>query len=276
MNKILSLQAKKSLSQNFLADSHVASRIVNSLNVHENAIVLEVGPGTGSLTRFLLQKKVKLTCVELDQRAVAILHEQFPETSFQNLAIVHSDILEFNIQTLLRELGNRIFVIGNIPYSLTSEILFYLFTNASSIQRAVLMMQKEVAIRLTAKTRTKDYGILSVAAAMCCKPRILFDVKPGSFIPQPKVTSSVVSFDFFEHQPTTEHRNSMMNLIRASFNQRRKKLKNSLVNSPISSFRDIGDCFTHDIFSQRAEELELADFEFILSLTQEYRKVLSL
>ena len=253
-------RTKKRLGQHFLTDKNVLSNIVSAFPATSNDWVLEIGPGTGALTQFLWPRYPRLELVEVDAEAVAVLNERF-----EGVLIHEQDILKVNLQELIPEQldvdrvdADRVdanqeaampknFVIGNLPYYITSPILFGLLEHRSRLAGALLMMQKEVAQRLVAKPRTKDYGILSVQTQLMSSPEYLFDVKPGSFSPPPKVTSAMVYVHF--DKPALACSDKMLKtVVRTAFNQRRKKLSNALK----SMIQEV-DCSHFDL-NVRAEE----------------------
>lgn len=252
-----SIAPKQSLGQNFLRDASMARRIVQAFEgaraeACPTARVVEVGPGTGALTRLLLATFPDMRAVEIDQRAVAVLRAEYPA-----LHVDHADVLDVDWGAVARgerdPTGGRransaspsvtpagsaqqflpSAVIGNLPYNIVSQILFALFeAPAPCVALAVVMMQKEVAERLTARTRTKAYGILSVVGQLYAKPSVLFPVPPSVFTPQPKIDSAMVRFDFEPH-PELDVFNTTLTgglrlVVRAAFQQRRKVMRNSL------------------------------------------------
>lgn len=221
---------KKRLGQHFLTDKNVLSNIVTAFPATSNDWVLEIGPGTGALTQYLWPRYPRLELVEVDAEAVAVLNERF-----EGLLIHQQDILKLNLQELIPQqlvadqeaAKPKNYVIGNLPYYITSPILFGLLAHRSRLAGALLMMQKEVAQRLVALPRTKDYGILSVQTQLMSSLEYLFDVKPGSFSPPPKVTSAMVYVHF--DKPALACSDKMLKtVVRTAFNQRRKKLSNAL------------------------------------------------
>ncbi|CDF33004.1 unnamed protein product [Chondrus crispus] len=227
------IRPKQSLGQNFLRDGNMVSRIVQSFGaaVDElcpDAHVVEVGPGLGALTTRLVERYPDMLAIEIDRRAVQYLHE-----NFDGLAVRHGDVLETDWPGVAAEVAKPLAVIGNLPYNIVSQILFSLLEAPSgTIGVAVVMMQKEVAERIAAKTRTKAYGILSVVAQLYAKPRMLFKVPNTVFYPQPDVTSALVQFEFqldecLDVRNTTLTR-GLRTVVRTAFNQRRKVLRNSL------------------------------------------------
>ncbi|MEX0894258.1 MAG: 16S rRNA (adenine(1518)-N(6)/adenine(1519)-N(6))-dimethyltransferase RsmA [Balneolaceae bacterium] len=216
------LKPKKSLGQHFLRDGNIIRKITDAIPLENPSdLVLEIGPGTGTMTEVLLDRFKNVKAVEIDQRAVRFLNQKFPK-----LTVVHGNVLKISWDELLDHDGN-IHIVGNLPYYITSQILFAILENRQHIQSAVLMMQKEVAARLVAVPRTKAYGILSVQVQLMSSPEILFDVSPHVFYPPPKVTSSVVGFHF-DQPPLACSDKNLKTVVRTAFQQRRKKLSNSL------------------------------------------------
>jgi len=228
LNRLKSIAPKKSLGQNFLIDKNISNKIVNLLKAENNDILLEIGPGTGALTSLLLENEVMLYAIEYDARAVETLSVLFPQNIFPNFSLIHQDILKFDLNNLFQRTGKKLKIIGNIPYYLSSEILFYLYSHSKIIEKAVIMLQKEFAERLVAAPRTKEYGILTVANELVANSKLCFNVSNSCFFPKPKVTSSVVDIHFIENQLDTEEFASIMKVVKAAFNQRRKTLRNSL------------------------------------------------
>ncbi len=247
------LKAKKHLGQNFLVDQNVAARIVNSLQAPAESVVVEIGPGTGALTGLLLNQYPNLVALEIDSRAVELLQDSFP-----SLDVRQQDILRVAWSEVT---GDRPgYVIGNLPYYITSPILFSLIDAGENIDRIVVMVQLEVARRLVAVPRTKDYGILSVATQLAGRPEILFKVSKNVFRPVPAVESAVVRIDF---RRSTERNDAFVRqIVRTAFNQRRKMLRNSLKTLSSEYGVDLPD----EMATRRPEELtpqqfvELANF----------------
>lgn len=217
----MSFRTKKSLGQHFLTDNNIIAKILKSVNAKDGDRVIEIGPGTGALTKWLIQDHNDVHVIEVDQRAVAVLEEQL-----QGLTIHQKDVLKVDWKDLISETG-KTFVLGNLPYYITSPILFSLLESRTYFSEAILMMQKEVAQRLVASPSSKDYGILSVQTQLMSTPELLFDVSPNSFSPPPKVMSSVIRLTFDKPaMPCTDK--TLKSVVRTAFNQRRKKLSNSL------------------------------------------------
>ncbi|MEX1011947.1 MAG: 16S rRNA (adenine(1518)-N(6)/adenine(1519)-N(6))-dimethyltransferase RsmA [Balneolaceae bacterium] len=234
------IRPKKSLGQHFLNDPSVTRRIAEAVPAEPGDTVLEVGPGTGVLTAELIHKYSRFRAVEIDRRAVSLLREKFP-----GIDLIQGDILELNADELLLgfERGERAHVVGNLPYYITSQILFALLSMRDRLKSAVVMMQKEVAERIVADHGSRTYGILSVQLQLMSRPEILFDVPPGAFIPPPAVTSSVVRL-FFDRPSLNCSDDNLKRVVRTAFQQRRKKLSNAL--KPLGDLPNLPEFNFHD------------------------------
>ncbi len=215
---------KQSLGQNFLHDPNVVRKIVDALRAPADAHVVEVGAGTGALTEALAERYARLTAIEIDERAVAVLRRTFP-----GLDVREQDVREFDWAAFAAEKGGPLYVISNMPYYLTSPLLFALLDAREFVREAVLTMQKEVAERIVAEPGTKTYGILSVVMQLYAEPELLFDVSPHVFYPRPDVTSAVVRLTYRppEEDPFDVDPQWLRTVVRQAFNQRRKMLRNS-------------------------------------------------
>lgn len=224
---------KKSLGQHFLIDGNIIRKIVGSLTPKEGDTVIEIGPGTGALTASLHKLHPDMLAVEVDQRSIELLKKDIP-----GLNILHQDVLDVDWGGMMSGRmasapikgafdAPLLSVIGNLPYYITSPILFHVLDHREYFREAVFMMQKEVAERLVAKPRTKDYGILSVQTQLLCRVELLFLVPPTVFVPPPKVDSAVVKLHFDGPPPDVEL-SYMKKVVRMAFNQRRKKLSNAI------------------------------------------------
>lgn len=208
-----------------------------------NARIIEIGPGTGALTQWLVQRFEDVHAIEVDQRAIKILEKNLPD-----LTIHAMDVLKANWEELIDPNKQNI-IIGNLPYYITSPILFSVLEFRHLFTEAIFMMQKEVAQRLVADPHSKEYGILSVQTQLMSSPELLFDVSPNSFSPPPKVMSSVIRLRF--DKPALPCTDKMLkSVVRTAFNQRRKKLSNAL--KPV-----LGDSKPDGFdFDKRAEDWE--------------------
>lgn len=221
------IRPKKSLGQNFLHDKNIIRKIVSSLEIKSSDYVIEIGPGEGALTEFLFAETKNLIAIEIDKRCVELLKIKFPE-----IEVINQNFLDISFSKLNSE---KMIIVGNIPYNITSQILFHIFDNLKYVKNFTAMMQKEVAMRLVANPRTKDYGILSVMTQYFSAPKILFDVSKNCFYPKPKVTSTVVNLNFEKKKITRAiDENLFRSLVRGTFNTRRKTLKNGLKNVNLS------------------------------------------
>ncbi len=267
---IKAIEAKKHLGQNFLTDRNIAAKIIDLLEIESGSTVLEIGPGTGALTSLMLERGYIVHAIEIDERAVGHLKKTYPT---DKLIIHHTSIERFDIREFAQTSGQKLNIIGNIPYNITSEILFMIFDNADIFRRAIIMMQREVAMRLNALPRSKDYGILTLACNYSSKAKRCFDVSPHSFSPQPKVTSSVVRFDCSEipEKISRELFKKTMVYVRAGFNQRRKKLSNSLKSTDVFTVAGENE-WIKEISEKRAEELTTHDFIKIVEIVQLHKE----
>ncbi len=249
---------QKRFSQNFLTDVSTARAIAEALQIGAGDHVVEIGPGKGALTVHLCESLAdRIVGVELDDRAVQFLSQQSWVRSGR-VQIVRGDALALRVRDLLPSTDRQHrCVIGNIPYAITSPLLFWLFSQAHEVSRGVVMMQREVARRCVAGVGSKDYGILSVATWLHARARLMFHVKPGSFFPRPDVTSSVVRFELLAEPPMHLPVEDFMEFVRAAFSQRRKVMTNALAdwarrhNLDLKSASVIGAV---DLARTRAEE----------------------
>ena len=245
----------KKFSQNFLQNKHIAERIVESLNCKQEDIILEIGAGKGVLTEHLIQHNCKkITVIEIDRRLVKLLEEKF----LYDLKIVQDSFLNISFEEIADT--NRIKVIGNIPYNITSDIIFKLIENYTYLERAVLMVQKEVANRLVAETKTKDYGILTIFTGLYSTVKKLFDVDRENFYPVPNVDSSVVCLKFNVLQDSNIDYRLLKKIVRTGFNFRRKMLRNSL--SKLFTAQTLAE-ITSVSLDKRPEELTIEEFKIL-------------
>lgn len=214
------IQPKKNLGQHFLVDPNIARRIVAGLSAPHEAHVVEIGPGIGALTGLLHERFTNFEAIEIDRRAVNFLTYTFPELNVRQMNILEVDWKKAG--------SSPLYVIGNLPYNITSPILFGLFDAHDVIAEAVFMVQKDVADRIIAKPRTKSYGIPSVFAQLYCRPSVLFKVSRNVFNPKPSVLSSVIRLDFKGVTAPDVDSGLLHAVVRAAFSMRRKVLRNSL------------------------------------------------
>jgi len=228
VHKDLKIFPRKRFSQNFLVNLRAAKRIVDYLELKPDEKVLEIGPGKGVLTQFLLEKAKRVYGVEVDRSLFKYLVEEFKDK--ENLEVINQDILEFNLYKIVDK-GERLKVIGNIPYQITTPIFEYLIQNREFIDFAILTVQKEVAKRICAKPGTPDWSPLSIGIQLFSNPEILFTLKPNSFFPAPKVDSAVIRVKFLLKPKVEVEFLFFADLVKAVFSQRRKTLLNSLSKS---------------------------------------------
>ena len=228
VHKDLKIFPRKRFSQNFLVNLRAAKRIVDYLELKPDEKVLEIGPGKGVLTHFLLEKAKRVYGVEVDRSLFKYLVEEFKDK--ENLEVINQDILEFNLYKIVDK-GERLKVIGNIPYQITTPIFEYLIQNREFIDFAILTVQKEVAKRICAKPGTPDWSPLSIGIQLFSNPEILFTLKPNSFFPAPKVDSAVIRVKFLLKPKVEVEFLFFADLVKAVFSQRRKTLLNSLSKS---------------------------------------------
>jgi dimethyladenosine transferase len=243
------VRAKKYLGQHFLKDMEVARRIAESLDINVPTSVLEIGPGMGVLTQFLLQNPlINLTAVELDGESVQYLHKHYPE-----LHVIEADFLKMDLKSLFLD---KFCIIGNFPYNISSQIFFKMLDNKDSIPCLSGMIQKEVAERIAAPAGSKTYGILSVLMQAYYKIEYLFTVHEHVFDPPPKVKSAVIRFTRNDVSKIDCNEQLFKTVVKTAFNQRRKTLRNSL--KPLGVNDDA--LFADEIFNKRPEQLDVQAF----------------
>lgn len=246
------LKPLKRFGQNYLRDKNILRKIAGTINPEPDDIILEIGPGNGALTEFIYGKTKKKFAVEIDKRVIDDLQLKFPD-----LKIIQGDILKLDINSFIKPGNKKIRIIGNIPYNLTSPIIFKLIDNIEFVSDAVLMVQYEVAKRITANKGTKDYGILAVLLKYFSTPKLCFKVSPNAFYPKPKVDSAVIQINMKDLGINSEYKQTFIKVVKASFGNRRKTLKNSLGNS---IFKDLNFADSGIDLSKRAEQLDVKDF----------------
>lgn len=228
---------QKKFGQNFLIDTHVLDKIIASAEITKDDMVLEIGPGIGTMTQYLACAAGKVVAVEIDKTLIPILEDTLSE--YDNVQIINQDVLKVNLAKLAEEEndGKPIKVVANLPYYITTPIIMGLFENHVPLKSITVMVQKEVADRMQVGPGTKDYGALSLAVQYYAKPYIVANVPPNCFMPRPKVGSAVIRLERYEEPPVqVADEKLMFRIIRASFNQRRKTLVNGLKNSPEIQF----------------------------------------
>ncbi len=249
----------KRFGQNYLFDQNIISKIITEINPQKKDNIVEIGPGHGSLTEKLFEKTNTLTAIEIDKRVKENL-----QNKFSDLRLISENVLKIDFRKIFPE-GNKIRVVGNIPYNITSPIIFKMIEYNDVIKDSVLMVQYEVAKRLKGVKGTKDYGILSVLLNFFAEVKFCFKVSPSSFYPRPNVFSAIVHLFFKETEIDKELKYSLIQIVKASFGNRRKTLKNSLGNSIFGNinFDDSGIDLT-----KRAEQLDSEDFLMLAKFVQ--------
>ena len=222
---------QKKFGQNFLIDTHVLDKIIKYSNITKDDMVLEIGPGIGTMTQYLCENARKVVAVEIDEYLIPILGDTLK--AYDNVEVINNDILKLDLNKLVQEKndGKRIKVVANLPYYITTPIIMELLEKHVLVDCITVMVQKEVAERMQAGPRSKDYGALSLAVQYYSKPEVVANVPPNCFMPRPNVASSVIKLDLYE-EPEVKVNNEehLFKLIRASFNQRRKTLANGIKN----------------------------------------------
>ncbi len=224
---------QKKFGQNFLIDTRILEEIIEAAQITKDDFVLEIGPGIGTMTQYLCESAREVVAVEIDKNLIPILADTL--SAYDNVEVINEDILKVDIKSLVEERngGKPIKVVANLPYYITTPIIMGLFESHVPIDSITIMVQKEVADRMQEGPGSKEYGALSLAVQYYANPKIVVNVPPSCFMPQPKVGSAVIRLTRHEQPPVeVENESLMFQLIRASFNQRRKTLANGLNNFP--------------------------------------------
>ena len=228
---------QKKFGQNFLIDGHVLDKIIAGAGVTKDDMVLEIGPGIGTMTQYLAEAAGKVVAVEIDRNLLPILQETLSD--YDNVKVIHADVLSLDLEKLVREEngGRPIKVVANLPYYITTPIIMALFEQHVPLANVTVMVQKEVAARMKSGPGSKDYGALSLAVQYYAEPYIVANVPCNCFMPRPNVDSAVIRLTRYEEPPVQVKDEKMLfKIIRASFNQRRKTLQNGLNNSSELNF----------------------------------------
>jgi len=255
------LRLKQSLGQNFLKDKNVAKKIVKYIEVDKDSTIIEIGPGDGAITGLLLEKFKQVIAVEIDKRFVDIIRKRY--SSFPNFEILCEDFLKIDIRKF-NDIYGKLNIVGNLPYHITSSVLFNMFENRRYINSAYLMIQREVSSRIVSPHKTKGRGILSVFSQYYCSVKSLFNVSKNVFYPVPKVDSSFIKFDFFERpKPEVKDEKLFISVVKLAFGKRRKYLRNSLKEMKIVDISALKEVFNLD---RRPEELTVKEFVELTNL----------
>lgn len=229
---------QKKFGQNFLIDTHVLEKIIRAANITKDDFIVEIGPGIGTMTQYLCEAAREVVAVEIDKNLIPIL-ENDTLSEYDNVTVINQDILKLDLNKLVEERNNGrpVKVVANLPYYITTPIIMGLFENGTPIENITVMVQKEVAQRMQVGPGTKDYGALSLAVQYYAEPYIVANVPPNCFMPRPNVGSAVIQLTKHKEKPVqVKDEKLMFQLIRASFNQRRKTLQNGLNNSSELNF----------------------------------------
>jgi len=255
----MSVKEKKHLGQHFLTDESIAKDIADALSGNGYDDVLEIGPGMGVLTKYLLPKKAKVTVMELDRESVAYLNDTFPleyiklDTSTEHFSVLEGDFLKNNIQDIFNK--KQVAIIGNFPYNISTQIVFKAIENREYVPEFAGMFQKEVAKRIAEKPGSKVYGILSVLTQAFFDVEYLFTVPPTVFNPPPKVDSGVIRFTRKKDYSLPVNEKLFFRVVKTAFNQRRKMLRSSL-----KSFNLSNALKEEQMFTRRPEQLSVQEF----------------
>lgn len=265
--KKYNIRANKSLGQNFLIDSNVIEKIIDGSNVSKNDLVIEIGPGLGTLTKFLLEKAYKVICVELDNKMIDILNDRFK--LYNNFEVIHNDILKLDLNSLIKKEKQdtnikNVKIVANLPYYITTPIIMKLLEDELDLTSITVMIQKEVADRLIATPGDKETGAITYSVYFYADSESILEVPKNSFIPEPKVTSEVIKLNIRKQPPVNvKSKKIMFKIIKCAFLQRRKTLLNSLTNSKVFLNKDEGISILNKLNLPediRPEKLTLQDF----------------
>ena len=262
------IKANKGLGQNFLVDDEALEDIVSGGNITKEDLVIEIGPGLGSLTALLLEKAKKVICVELDKRMIKILQDRF--IAYKNLEIINQDILKVDLNNLIKEEKQKdteiknVKIVANLPYYITTPIIMKLIENNLDIENITVMIQKEVADRLIALPGTKDAGAITYTVYYYCETKKIREVENTCFIPAPEVTSEVINLKLRKEPGVkVKDKKVMFHIIKSAFMQRRKTLLNALTNVKVFKNKEEGIETLKKLNLRedvRAENLSLEDF----------------
>lgn len=270
---------KKSLGQNFLIDINILENIVEKANIDKHSNVIEIGPGIGALTEQLALHANQVVAFEIDQRLIPVLHDTLGK--YENVSIIHEDILEANIQQVIKDefqTDGDVHIVANLPYYITTPILMKLLRDELRVSSITVMIQKEVADRIAASPNSKSYGSLSIAAQYYADAEVVMHVPKTVFNPQPNVDSSILRLTIKEERPVhVIDENYFFTIVRSSFAHRRKTLRNNLM----SFFK--GDFAKEDVQSaieasnidskRRAESLSMAEFAQLANCLYDHKLI---
>ena len=260
--KKYNISANKSLGQNFLINDEVIEKIVDSANVNKEDLVIEIGPGLGTLTAKLLERAKKVIAIELDNRMISILNDRF--SLFENFELINEDVLKVNLNEVIhKENVKSVKVVANLPYYITTPIIMKLLEDKLNIESITVMIQKEVAKRLTAQPGDKLSGAITYSVNYYCEPEEVIIVPNSSFIPEPEVESEVINLKIRKEPPIkVKNEELFFKLIKASFMQRRKTLLNGITNSGLMNKEETKELLAKVGLDERVrgESLSMQDF----------------
>ena len=271
MNKY-HIKANKSLGQNFLINEEVVQTIVASSQIKKEDLVIEIGPGLGTLTKFLLEKAGKVICIELDKKMINILEDRF--SLYENFELLNQDVLKVDLRKLIEEKKNEniknVKIVANLPYYITTPIIMRLLEEKLDIDSITVMIQKEVADRLIAIPGEKETGSITYTVYYYAQPQGILEVSNNSFIPEPEVQSKIIKLNIRKEAPVkVEKKEMMFKIIKCAFMQRRKTLLNALVNTKIFTSKEEGIQILEKLGMDtniRPEKLKLEDYAKLTEL----------
>ncbi len=259
----MSYKAKKSYGQHFLINENLANKIADSAIALNNKYpILEVGPGQGVLTKYLIKENSRFLAVEADIEMVEFLHDKFPGIEVN---LIYKDFLKLDMENIFPE--EEFIIFGNFPYNISTQIVFKMLENYNRIPVLIGMFQKEVAERIIAPPGKKDYGILSVLTQAYYNGSILFRIKPGSFNPPPKVDSAVIMLERKENTNLGCNEKLFKSIVKITFNQRRKMIRNTLKGMIIDT-----NILNDEFFNLRPEQLKLEDFIDLTNIIEQQKQ----
>lgn len=273
------IKANKSLGQNFLINDEVVENIVNSSEITQENMVIEIGPGLGTLTKYLLEKAGKVLCIELDTRMIKILKDRFE--LYNNFEVINEDVLKVNLNEIIKETKKdgkikNVKIVANLPYYITTPIIMKLLEDRLDIKSITVMIQKEVADRLIETPGGKDTGAITYSVYYYCNSEKIMEVPNSSFIPEPEVTSEVIKMTLRDNPVVKiENPKVMFMIIKSAFMQRRKTLLNALTNTKVFVSKEEGLEILKELNlgeNVRAENLTIQDFANIAKIIIEKSK----
>ena len=261
MNELLEkndFNFKKKFGQNFIIDENIISNIVNKSEVDKDTLVIEIGPGAGSLTTKLAESAKNVLCYEIDETLKDILSENL--SNYDNVEVIYQDFLKADVNNDIKKYNcKKLYIVANLPYYITTPIITSVIENNIDVDKMVVMVQKEVGDRFKASVGTKDYSSLSIYLNYYFNVKKLMDISKNIFIPKPNVDSIVVEFTKKEQKYELKNKDLFFKLIRDSFTQKRKTIKNNLKNYDLIKIEEILERYNQDL-STRAEQITIETF----------------